>query len=119
MWKAGAYYTKSEGVAPTWKTGTYYTKSTDKTAPRWTSKMYYTKVADRYATMVAQAVQKIQDANNADTLKIDLEETEQNYDIGDIVGAIENVTGISTIQEITQKIVKINNDEVTITYEVN
>lgn len=118
-WKTGTYYTKSEGVAPTWKTGTYYTKSTDKTAPRWTSKMYYTKVADRYATMVAQAVQKIQDANNADTLKIDLEETEQTYDIGDIVGAIESVTGISTTQEVTQKIVKINNDEVTITYEVN
>ena len=118
-WKTGTYYTKSEGVAPTWKTGTYYTKSTDKTAPRWTSKMYYTKVADRYATMVAQAVQKIQDTNNADTLKIDLEETEQTYDIGDIVGAIESVTGISTTQEVTQKIVKINNDEVTITYEVN
>lgn len=118
-WKTGTYYTKSEGVAPTWKAGTYYTKSTDKIAPHWTSRMYYTKVADRYATMVAQAIQKIQDANNADTLKIDLEETEQTYDIGDIVGAIEDVTGISTIQEVTQKIVKINNDDVTIIYEVN
>lgn len=118
-WKAETFYTKSEGVAPTWKAGTFYTKSTDKIAPHWTNRMYYTKVADRYATMVAQAIQKIQDANNADALKIDLEETEQTYDIGDIVGAIENVTGISTIQEITQKIVKINNDDVTITYEVN
>ena len=117
-WKSGTYYTKQDGQAPTWKAGTYYKKSSDKVAPKWTTGTYYTKVTDQYATMVAEAVKRLQETTR-DTLKIDLEETEQSYDIGDIVGAVESVTGISTIQEVTQKIVKINNDDVTITYEVS
>ena len=117
-WKSGTYYTKQDGQAPTWKAGTYYKKSSDKVAPKWTTGTYYTKVTDQYATMVAEAVKRLQKTTR-DTLKIDLEETEQSYDIGDIIGAVESVTGISTIQEVTQKIVKINNDDVTITYEVS
>ena len=89
-------------------------------APRWTAGTYYTKVSDQYATMVEQAVTKLKEYNTkADALKIDLEETEQTYDIGDIVGASEEITGITTVQEIAKKIVKINNEEVTITYEVS
>lgn len=119
-WKVGTYYTKSDGTAPAWKTGTYYSKGNDKIAPRWTKNTYYTLVTDQYATMVAEAIERIETANNAaDTLKIDLEETEQSYDIGDLVSATDEMTGLSIIQEITQKIIKINNDEVTITYEVS
>lgn len=120
LWKSGTYYTKTEGVPPDWKKNTYYVKSTDKMAPRWTAGTYYTKVSDQYATMVEQAVTKLKNYNTkADALKIDLEETEQTYDIGDIVGASEDITGITTVQEIAKKIVKINNEEVTITYEVS
>ena len=118
-WEYDTYYTKNEGVAPAWKAGTYYSKSTEKVAPKWTSGTYYKKVSDQYATMVSQAVQRFEDAYDTDTLKIDLEETEQAYDIGDIVGAVDEATGISTTQEVTQKIIKINNDDVTITYEVS
>ena len=117
-WKSGTYYTKQDGQAPAWKAETYYKKSPDKVAPKWTSGTYYTRVTDQYATLVAEAIKKLKETTT-DTLKIDLAETEQTYDIGDIVGANEQVTGITTIQEVTQKIVKINNDEVTITYEVS
>ena len=38
--------------------------------------------------------------------------------IGDIVGAKENVTGISVWQPITKKIIKIINGKINIDYEV-
>ena len=40
------------------------------------------------------------------------------YDVGDIVGVTEPTTGISATQEIVKKIIKITNDDVKITYEV-
>lgn len=40
------------------------------------------------------------------------------YDIGDIVGAKERLTGIEVNAEITKKIVKIQNNETTISYKV-
>ena len=43
---------------------------------------------------------------------------ERLYDVGDIIGVLEPKTGISTIQEVVKKIIKIDNDDVSIEYEV-
>lgn len=54
---------------------------------------------------------------NSDSLEIDMDST-QNYDIGDIVGARENITGIFIARPITKKIVTIKNDTVTVSHKV-
>ena len=53
----------------------------------------------------------------SDSLEIDMDST-QNYDIGDIVGARENITGIFIARPITKKIVTIKNDTVTVSHKV-
>lgn len=54
---------------------------------------------------------------NQDTLDVSFD-ADRNYDVGDIVGARENVTGIFVAREITKKIVTIQNGVVTITHKV-
>lgn len=53
-----------------------------------------------------------------DSLKIDFDDTTDNYDVGDIVGAVDNITGITISSRITKKIVTIKNGQITISYEV-
>ena len=55
---------------------------------------------------------------NSDSVKINFTNSSSVYDIGDIVGAKENVTGISIVQKIIKKIVTLNNDRATISYKV-
>lgn len=54
---------------------------------------------------------------NKDSLQIDFDGS-KNYDIGDIVGARENTTGIVMAKAIIKKIVTIKNNIVTITHKV-
>ena len=117
-WKANTYYQKIGNAAPTWVKNTYYSETDLKVAPAWVSDQYFLQVFDRYAVMVADAIEKLAEYHASDELGIDLEETEQVYDVGDIVGTTEQVTGIEAIQEVIKKIIKIQNDDIVITYEV-
>ena len=117
-WATNTYYSKDETAPPTWQANTYYTLSTDKVAPKWSANKYYREVKDRYATMVAEGIERLAEAWQTDSMGIALEETDVVYDIGDIVGVLEPKTGISTIQEVVKKIIKIDNDDVKIEYEV-
>lgn len=118
-WSANKYYTQNDNVAPTWSQNKYYSETDETVAPAWTANKYFKMVTDQYAVMVQSAVERIEEAHQADDMKIALEETEQVYDVGDIVGTSEETTGITAVQEVCKKIIKINNDDVTITYEVN
>ena len=118
-WAANTYYRKDDSAAPTWATNTYYTQTEDKVPPKWVTRKYYRQVTDRYAVMVADAIERLEEAHQADSLVIDLEETEQMYDVGDLVGSTEEKTGISCVQEVVKKIIKIDNNDVKISYEVN
>lgn len=60
----------------------------------------------------------ISESWNSDEIKFDFESDEEKYDIGDIVGAKEKLTGIEVAAEITKKIVKISNYTTTISYKV-
>lgn len=117
-WKANTYYTKYEDAAPTWAQNKYYSETDETVAPAFTKNKYYKKVTDQYAVMAKSAVERIEAAHQADLTNIALEETEQIYDVGDIVGTSENTTGITVVQEVSKKVIKIDNDDVTITYEV-
>lgn len=55
---------------------------------------------------------------NSDSVKINFTNSSSVYDIGDIVGAKENVTGISIVQKIIKKIVTLKNDRATTSYKV-
>ena len=55
---------------------------------------------------------------NSDSVKINFTNSSSVYDIGDIVGAKENVTGITIVQKIIKKIVTLKNERATISYKV-
>lgn len=128
-WKAGMYYTFAPVYAPVWKENTYYIKY-----PQWEAGIYYSKVErmvapvwrrnvfyqqhlDHYAKLVEKGLEQLQKKKNGDKLDISLE-LEKNYDINDIVGATEHITGQSVWMPITKKIVKITDTTETVEYEV-
>ena len=117
-WAANTFYQEVGSTAPTWAAGTYYSETDLKVAPEWTSETYFKEYLDRMAVMVASALEKLAEYHASDQLGIDLEETEQVYDVGDLVGTIEQVTGLDAVQEVIKKIIKIQNDDIVISYEV-
>ena len=118
-WAANTYYQKKGTSAPAWAANTYYTKVDLKIPPEWVSGKFFRQAFDRYTVMVAGAIEKLEEYNAADELGIDLEETDQVYDVGDIVGTREEVTGMEAIQEVVKKIITIKNDDIVIRYEVD
>jgi hypothetical protein len=62
-------------------------------------------------------IEALQTAWNEGELQLDLDAT-SSYDIGDIVGAREIITGITMSKPIVQKIVTIERDIIKITHKV-
>lgn len=71
---------------------------------------------DDRAELIKNATEKVAEANESDTLEISF--GADDAEIFDIVGAKENITGISFKEPITQKIIKISDDDVEISYKV-
>jgi hypothetical protein len=61
-------------------------------------------------------IEVIKNSWAADTLNFDFTADDESYDIGDIVGAREEITAVTTKREITKKIVTIKNNDITISY---
>ena len=117
-WKKGTYYYAIHTtVAPEWKSGTYYSESEHEIIPDFKKGTYYQLYIDHYADLVAGGVKKLKKMNECDEIGISLDAT-QEYDINDIIGAAENITGISVAQPITKKVVKIKNGSLEMTYEI-
>lgn len=117
-WKASTYYyATSVKVAPGFEANKYYYATEVTYNPKWAAGMYYELFIDHYADLVANAIVKFKEYYDCDSIKIELNPGNE-YDIGDVVGASENVTGLSVWQPITKKIVKINQNKKTISYEV-
>lgn len=55
---------------------------------------------------------------STDELSVDFDDTSDSYDVGDIVGAFDNVTKEAVSAVITKKIVTIKNGQTTISYKV-
>ena len=118
-WEAGTYYQKKGGTAPAWTEQTYYTKTGLKIPPEWIEGKFFRQAVDRFAAMVAEGIERLGDFYADDKLNINLSETDRVYDVGDIVGSREDVTGVETVQEVTKKIIRINNNDIDIRYEVD
>lgn len=117
-WKQNKYYVKNtEEAAPLWKTGTYYTEGTQEVPPKWIPWIYLKKVTDHYAELVKGGLERLQESREADKIEIEFDPTAK-YDIGDIVGASEPITGVEIWQPVTKKIVTINDEGETIKYEI-
>ena len=72
--------------------------------------------ADDRAELIKNATEKAVEANESDTLEISFDA--DDAELFDIVGAKENITGISFKEPITQKIIKISDDDISISYKV-
>lgn len=84
------------------------------------------EVADVYENTNAESsdelreggIERIMESWASNEIDFDFTADDFVYDIGDIVGAKERLTGIEVNAEITKKIVKIQNNETTISYKV-
>jgi len=116
-WIADTYYTEGIQNIPTWQNDTYYTKTVEKFPPTFISGAYYEKVLDHYAELVKSGIERLEKYADCNNVSISFE-ANQEYDIGDVVGATENTTGLSVWQPITKKIVKIISGTESIDYEI-
>lgn len=68
--------------------------------------------------LLSGGTEKLQSLWEPVSLSVDFDDTSDSYDVGDIVGAIDNITGISVSAVIVKKIVTIKNGQITISYKV-
>lgn len=111
------YFRKELKEVPDWELGKYYTKQQVFVIPGWGEEQYYEKKIDNFAVLVSNGIEKLKESYDCDNIDANFL-PDENYDIGDIVGATDNVTGISVWQPITKKVVKIQKGIETVEYEI-
>lgn len=62
--------------------------------------------------------ERLKELHDTDSLKVDVDTEDDLYNVGDIVGAVDNITGIAVTAEIVKKIVTIKDGKTNISYEV-
>lgn len=67
--------------------------------------------------LISNGMDRLRELQQRDTLSVDFDETDEAYDIGDIVGAVDNLSGLCISVAITKKIVSIKNGRITISYD--
>lgn len=117
--KKNHYWKQSKVVItiPTWKTNTYYNLVEKRKPIPFLKNTYYKQYIDSYADLVAGGIEKLQESYDCDDISIKLL-SDNSYDINDIVGATERITGIEVYQPITKKIIKVEKGIVSIDYEI-
>ena len=68
--------------------------------------------------LIKSGTARLKELWEPDSMTIDFDSDSDVYDVGDIVGAFDNVTGINIHAEITKKIVTIKNGKINISYKV-
>lgn len=61
-----------------------------------------------------EGIKRFNELLDADDIRIDFNKATEKYSVGDIVGAVDHVTGISVKTEIKKKIVKIKDGRITV-----
>lgn len=102
-------------TAPQFEEGVYFELQKVKRAPTFGDGIYV-KYEDNYKLLVENGIKKFTELLQRDKIAITLNPIEQ-YDIGDIVGAKDEVTGLTVVQPISKKIFKITGDKKSINYE--
>lgn len=119
-YKKNKYYKRIINNTPAWEPNKYYILEKDveqiPVCTEWWHPYYYA-VEDRYKNLVKDALERLDELRDTSTLDVKLE-LESNYDIGDIVGSIDNITGIRVAKPIVRKIIKINKGLTSVSYQV-
>lgn len=68
--------------------------------------------------LIKSGTSRLKELWEPDSMTIDFDSDSDIYDVGDVVGAVDNVTGINIYAEITKKIVTITNGKINISYKV-
>lgn len=68
--------------------------------------------------LIKSGAEKLKEMFGKDELSIDFNGDAESYDVGDIVGAVDNVTKTNITAKVTKKIVNVKNGVVTVSYEV-
>lgn len=63
-------------------------------------------------------IDRLKEGTLADEVEVAFDEDGDQYEIQDVVGATDNITGLTATAEITKKIVIIENGQITISYKV-
>lgn len=80
------------------------------------AEVYDYSSAESTEDLLDSGTKRFRELLDADKLEVDFTDTDDPYDIGDIVGAVENTTKIFVTVPIAKKIVKISNGEINIEY---
>lgn len=117
-WRSGYYYRKKEEtVAPEFKAGSFYQERSGEVIPSWKPNSYYIERTDHFADLVKNGIEKLKSYYNDEKITTSLDAS-ISYDVGDVIGSREQVTGVQAAQPITKKILKITSDGNTVTYEI-
>jgi hypothetical protein len=76
--------------------------------------IYENTQCETAAELQAEGIKRFKELLDQDDITIDFNEAADDYSVGDIVGAVDNVTGIAVRTEIKKKIVKIKDGRVTV-----
>lgn len=118
QWKSGYYYRrKEETVAPEFKAGSFYQERSGEVIPSWKPSSYYIEHTDHFADLVKNGIEKLKSYYNDEKITTSLDAS-ISYDVGDVIGSREQVTGVQAAQPITKKILKITSDGNTVSYEI-
>lgn len=104
-------------TAPTWEAGKYYIATVNRVSVEWESGMYYKQYVDHYASLIESGLARFEECKNCNSIETNLDASNV-YDIGDVVGATEQVTGMAVWQPVSKKIVTIQNNNETISYKI-
>ena len=74
---------------------------------------------DNEEDLISGGTERFKELLQQDQLDVNFPESDDIYSVGDIVGATDNVTGISIAVPVTKKIVKIEGDLVSVAIETN
>lgn len=98
--------------------GTISQTQTQTGLDEYTAVYEYSSIDDA-AKLIESGMERLAELQKQDDLSISVSETDDNYDIGDIVGATDNVTGVSIAVPISKKIVTIQNGVEAISYDAD
>jgi hypothetical protein len=68
--------------------------------------------------LIQNAMKKWAEIRDTSTLNIDLE-LESNYDVGDVIGSIDEVTKVEVNKPILRKVIRIRKDIVSVEHSVD
>lgn len=106
-WPGVVYIQRTRAIVPAWTAGTFYTKTVVETAPTWKTNTYFEKVEDHFASLVSAGIDRLMNSISADEQTVTLDDFE--ITIGDTVGGIDEKTGLTITESVTNIILKYSN----------